>query len=143
MAHNQEHEDHVAEMAEEPHKPKLGIGDLSRKLFDLKSKKAELNKEVKELNPLIEETEKELLTKMRDEGLPSISNDLGTIYISPQVVPNVINWDMFYEFIRKTNSFHLLERRLTSTAYREMVENGEEVPGVDPSRFDQVRTRKQ
>lgn len=120
-----------------------GMGDLSRKLFDLKSKKAELNKEVKGLNPLIEELEKELLTKMREEGLPSISNDLGTVYISPQVVPTVINWDMFYEYVGRTNSFHLLERRLTTTAYREMIENGEEVPGVDPTRFDQVRTRKE
>jgi hypothetical protein len=119
-----------------------GMGELSRKLFDLKNKKSELNKEVKELNPLIEEVEKALLAKMRDEGLPLISNDLGTVYISPQVVPTVINWDMFYEYVRKTNSFHLLERRLTSTAYREMIENGEEVPGVDPTRFDQVRTKK-
>lgn len=120
-----------------------GLGELSRKLFDLKSKKAELNKEVKELNPLIEEIENHLLAKMKDEGLPKISNDLGTVYISPQVVPHVVNWDTFYEYVRKTNSFHLLERRLTQTAYREMVENGEDVPGVDPTRFDQVRTRKE
>jgi hypothetical protein len=142
MAHNQEHQDHVESLSEKDSEPKLGMGELSRKLFDLKNKKSELNKEVKELNPLIEEVEKALLAKMRDEGLPLISNDLGTVYISPQVVPTVINWDMFYEYVRKTNSFHLLERRLTSTAYREMIENGEEVPGVDPTRFDQVRTKK-
>jgi hypothetical protein len=119
-----------------------GMGNLSRKLFDLKLEKADHNKCVSVLNDEIKEVEIALLMKMRDEELPSISNDLGTVYISPQVVPDVVNWDMFYEHIRKTNSFHLLERRLTKTAYREMIENGESVPGVDPVRFDEVRTRK-
>lgn len=119
------------------------MGELATKLFDLKSKKAELNKEVSLLNPQIEEVEKELLNKMREEKLLKLSNDLGTIYISPQVVPDVVNWDMFYEYVGRTNSFHLLERRLTKTAFREMIENGETVPGVDPVRFDEVRTRKE
>jgi len=118
------------------------IGELATKLFELKAEKTRLNAEVSMLEPQIKETEKELLNKMREEKLLKLSNDLGTIYISPQVVPDVVNWDMFYEYIGRTNSFHLLERRLTKTAFREMVENGESVPGVDPVRFDEVRTRK-
>ena len=120
----------------------MKIGEIATKLFELKNEKARLNKEVSLLEPLIKETEKELLDKMRTNGLLKVSNDLGTVYISPQVVPDVVNWDMFYEYIGRTNSFHLLERRLTKTAFREMVENGESVPGVDPVRFDEVRTRK-
>jgi hypothetical protein len=120
-----------------------GMGNAATELFKLKAEKAAHNKAVKELNVRIDETEKVLLGKMREEGLLKLSNDLGMVYISPQVVPNVVNWDMFYEHIRKTNSFHLLERRLTKTAYREMVENGESVPGVDPSTFDEVRTRNE
>ena len=120
-----------------------GMGKLSRELFALKEKKAEHNKCVTVLNEEIKIVELKLLDAMREEELPKISNDLGTIYISPQVVPSVVNWDAFYEYVSKTNSFHLLERRLTKTAFREMHENGESIPGVDPVSFDEVRTRKE
>jgi len=119
------------------------IGEMTTELFTLKQEKAEHNSAVRALNVNIEVYEKKLLNAMREVGITTLSNDLCTVYIAKQVVPNVVNWDAFYEYVGKTNSFHLLERRLTRTAYREMVENGEEVPGVDPVSFDEVRTRKQ
>jgi len=123
-------------------KDKRPVGDFMEELFKLKRIKAEHNSAIKELNIHIDIIEKKLLENLQSFGLDRISNHLGTVYISGQVVPNVVDWDAFYEYVGKTNSFHLLERRLTKTAFREMHENGEEIPGVDPVSFDEVRTRK-
>lgn len=118
------------------------IGVLTQKLFSAKAKKADLNANLKELNSLIKMIEIDLLHEMEEQKLLKVSDQSGTVYISRQVVPKVLNWDEFYEYIRKNNYFHLLERRPSRGAFRESYELGEQVPGVDPVLFDEVRTRK-
>ena len=120
----------------------MNLGQLSNRLFQLKDRKTLINMELKNLNSEIKITEIELLKEMENQKLMKLSDHNGTVYISRQVVPKVINWDEFYDYIRKNNYFHLLERRPSRGAYRESYEQGEQVPGVDPVMFDEVRTRK-
>lgn len=46
-------------------------------------------------------------------------------------VPSVKDWGVLYEYIRKTKSFDLLQRRVHEGAWRERLENGKGVPGVE------------
>lgn len=46
-------------------------------------------------------------------------------------VPTVKDWEKFYEHVRKTNSFDLLQRRVHEAAWRERIEDGKVVPGVE------------
>lgn len=118
------------------------LGELSKQLFDLKADKTQLNVQLKELNGLIKLLEIKLLDEMNEQDIQKIGNEHGTVYVSRQVVPSVVNWDEFYEYIREHNYFHMLERRPSRPAFRESYEQGERVPGVDPVLFDEVRTRK-
>ena len=45
------------------------------------------------------------------------------------VHPTITNWDEFYEYVTKTNSFDLLHKRLSSTAFKDRWEAGEIIPG--------------
>ena len=119
------------------------LGDLANALFKQKALKTELNAQLKEVNGEITKLEVSLLHNMqdRDHPLHKIADANGTIYIARQVVPKVVNWDEFYEYIRKNGYFHLLERRPSRPAFRESYEQGSQVPGVDPVVFDEVRTR--
>jgi len=118
------------------------LGDISARLFELKNKKTQLNNELSVLNAEIKETEIIVLALMQEQDLLKVSNSSGTIYLSRQVVPKVINWDEFYKYIRDNNYFHMLERRPSRGAFKESYELGEQIPGVDPVLFDEVRTRK-
>jgi hypothetical protein len=118
------------------------LGLLAADLFNAKRMKAELNEELSKVDKDIREIELKLLAEMKEQNLHQIANDLGTIYISRQLVPKVVNWDAFYEYIQENGYFHMLERRPSRTAFREQIELGLSVPGVDPVEFDEVRTRK-
>ena len=118
------------------------LGQLKERLFELKQKKTDFNAEIKHLNGMIKLVEIELLTEMQEQKLLKIGDENGTVYITNQVAPKVVNWDAFYEYIRENDYFHLLERRPSRPAFRESYELGQAIPGVDPVLFDEVRTRK-
>lgn len=118
------------------------IGKLTDRLFDLKEKKSETNATLKELNEDIRLVEVELLDEMHKQGLYKAGGLRGGVYISRQVVPKVINWDEFYDYILEHEYLHMLERRVSRKAYQEQYEDGQDVPGIDPVVFDELRTRK-
>lgn len=118
------------------------IGKLTDRLFDLKEKKSATNATLKELNEDIRLVEVELLDEMHKQGLYKAGGLRGGVYISRQVVPKVINWDEFYDYILEHEYLHMLERRVSRKAYQEQYEDGQDVPGIDPVVFDELRTRK-
>ena len=118
------------------------IGKLTDRLFDLKEKKSETNAVLKELNEDIRQVEVELLDEMHKQGLYKAGGLRGGVYISRQVVPKVVNWDEFYDYVLEHEYLHMLERRVSRKAYQEQYEDGQDVPGIDPVVFDELRTRK-
>ena len=118
------------------------LGGIAKQLFELKQKKADINAQLKLLNAEIKKVEIVLLKEMQDQDLTKVSGSYGTVYVSTQVTPSVVNWDAFYKYIQEHGYFHMLERRPSRLSFREAYEMGEQVPGVDPVVFDEVRTRK-
>ena len=55
-----------------------------------------------------------------------------SVSITTSVVADVKEWDSFYAFIAKNKFFHLLQRRVSEPAYRELLDAGKKVPGVLP-----------
>ena len=120
------------------------LSELSPALFAAKGKKTELNRQITELNVRIRDYELRIwhLMDAEEPSLLKFATSTGTIYISPQVVPKVVDWDAFYGYIRKTEAFHMLERRPSRAAFRELHEAHKPVPGVEAVEYDEVRTRK-
>ena len=118
------------------------LGELSSELYELKAEKSELNAKISVLNGSIKLAEAQLLELMVEQKLLKMTDDHHTVYVARQVVPKVVNWDLFYEYIHETNYFHMLEKRPSRLAFRESYEQGQAVPGVDPVLFDEIRTRK-
>lgn len=118
------------------------IGELVRDLFAAKQTKANLNEEITKLNEDIRRIEIELLKTMSEQDLYQVKTNDGAVYRAQQVVPKVVNWDEFYKYIAREKAFHMLERRPTRTAFRELYELGQHVPGVEAVVFDEVRTRR-
>lgn len=56
--------------------------------------------------------------------------------------PNVKDWDKFYEYIIENNAMHLLQKRATATACRELWEMKEEIAGVEKFVQRKISLRK-
>jgi seryl-tRNA synthetase len=109
---------------------------------DIKNKMDDLNKQLKELRAEQDFNDVLLLRKMDAEGVSRTANDAASVSINEDTVPDVLDWDALYEHVTKTQDFSLLQRRVSSTAYKEMLKLGEGVPGLQPRTVRRVNFRK-
>ena len=119
-----------------------------KKLTDLLTELAKTKKEIKSIQDREKaykatqrELEAQIVIRMQEQGLDKVSNDLCTISIKQEIVPTVENWDDVHEHIVKTNQFELLQKRMSATAYRELITLGMDVPGVKSTELTRVNFR--
>lgn len=120
----------------------LSITELINHRADLKGQMDQLNKQLKELRGEQDYVDVLLLKKMDTEGVSRTANENASVSINEDTVPNVDDWDALYEHVTSTQDFSLLQRRVSSTAYKELLKMGESVPGLSPRSVRRVNFRK-
>ena len=110
----------------------MNINELIEKRAQLKQEQDELNRQLKELRAEQDEIDVQLLQKMDAEGLSRTANERASVSINEETVPDVTDWDAVYDHVVATKDFSLMHRRISSTAYRELLKLGQGVPGLAP-----------
>ena len=100
-----------------------------------------LNKRLKEFREALDQVDRLILRKMDNEGLNRTANSLASVSINEDIVPDVTNWDKLYEHVQETGDFSLIQRRVSSTAYRELLKLGEQVPGLESRTIRRINFR--
>ena len=108
------------------------IGELIEQLRKKREELTKLETTKKGLSKDKIALEGKLLEAMDTQTITSMRGDKATVSISEAVVPTVDSWDDFYNYILETKQPYLLERRPAVTAFREILETGNEVPGLKP-----------
>lgn len=123
-------------------KQELTTADLIARLVDIREEKRKLSAREKELNEEWRSLELEALIRLDEQGMDKASTKRGTISIGENILPQVVDWDAFGEHIIQNDALYLLQRRPAAAAYRELLEAGETVPGVEPYTQRQINLRK-
>lgn len=110
----------------------MSIGHAIDKLYDLREEKRRLEAELKKVRQLMEEEEINIFELFKQQDVTMSGGSRATCSVTETVVPVVDDYDKLQEHLLATGDLHLLERRVSSRAYREMLEAGEDVPGVRP-----------
>lgn len=108
----------------------LTTAEMIDTLYQMKETKKALGAKIKEINTEYKKLEFILLAKLLADGVSLASSDKATAAISRSVVPHVVDWNATYQWIKATDSLYVLERSFSVTAFRELLQMGEEVPGV-------------
>jgi len=82
-----------------------------------------------------------LMQRMDADGLSLTKNDRAKVFITETTVAKVEDWDVFYAHILRNKAFELLERRPANKAYRELLDIGEDVPGLSSNTLRRVNFR--
>lgn len=121
-------------------------GDMITKLRDIKTQREALSKDFKaadkELVEEYEEIERELIKTMGDLGLDKLSNDADTVTVTENVLPQVEDWDVFYDYVIATARPYMFYKRILPTAWRELMELEGEVPGTSAYTETKISLRK-
>lgn len=107
-------------------------GALIDQHWAAREEKRHLEEQAKEVEAKIKEIEAQLFERLDAEGLEKATGSKASISISSSVVADVQDWDALWPYIAKNKLFHMVQRRISDPAYRELLELGKKVPGVQP-----------
>jgi hypothetical protein len=107
------------------------LGALLTKLHKARTKQAAADAKAKEAKEEVDAAKIEVIEALKAAGTEKAADKHLAVTLKQTVVPNVKDWDAFYAFIKKNNYFHLLHRRVSDPAWRELNEK-KPVPGTEP-----------
>lgn len=116
-------------------KPKVeikAIGPLVDQLWKHREELRELEAKAKIIEAKAKDVEEKITEQLAAQGLDKATGKSASISQSTSVVANVEDWAAFHTYIAKNKYFHLLQKRVSDPAYRELLEAGKKVPGVQP-----------
>lgn len=122
---------------------KQSIGDLIDELGDLNAEITAQNKKVKDLNATKKELSEKLMAAMGEQGLSKSGGKKFTASINDEEVAQVTDWDKFHAYIGRNKAYHLLQKRVSGPAMRELWQmRTRPVPGVDKVTLPKLSFRK-
>lgn len=107
-------------------------GAMIAKLIEIRDRRREIKAEDSELIEQWDALKARALAKMEEEGSNRVSSKDGMIILTETIVPQVDDWDEVETYLKATGDLHLLQRRVATGAYRELIEAGQGVPGIVP-----------
>lgn len=127
----------VVEAANEPvapAKPKLTTAQMIDRMWKLREEQRVLNAKIKPIKEEYEELEKDLTASLLEGGSTGSKTKKASASLSEEIVGNIKDWDAMTAYIKKSGHFHLLQRRISNPAFRELAailakKGG--VPGVE------------
>lgn len=108
------------------------LGTYIDKLTELKVQRQFHEKQAEKLASEMAALEEDIIHMMADQHLEKAAHGGTTVTPKEHTYAHVEDWAKLYDFIKRENYMHLLEKRVSVTGYRELIELGREVPGVVP-----------
>lgn len=112
------------------------MDDLVEKYIAVRDRKAEIAAEYKakiaKCDEVLDRIEGALLAQFQQLGVESVRTKVGTAYCSHRTSATVADWDAALEYIKQTDNWQLLERRVSKKDIEEFKgEHGDLPPGVN------------
>lgn len=67
---------------------------------------------------------------------------IGSVSMAEETQPSVQDWEALYDYIKENDAFYLLQRKVNSAPYRELLTMGDELAGVQPVTVRKLSVRK-
>ncbi len=102
-------------------KPKT-LGQLIDTLNAIRQARRKLAEEDSKLASEFSEVEAQVKDRLIAEETDKATGRTATVSLSRVTVASVTDWELVYALIKKTGAFHLLHRRVSDPAFRELYE---------------------
>lgn len=112
--------------------PKITVGSLIDKMQDIRAQKRALAVTEKALTGEYEVLQAQLIELMDAEGVSKSTGKVASASINESMSFNTQDWDVFTAYLAKTKQFHLIQRRVSDPAMRELFEKKGAIPGMEP-----------
>jgi hypothetical protein len=97
-------------------------GQIIDRLYELREQKRALDAQVKEIEGEIDGLKSAVIDALGAVNLDAGKGKLASCSLNKVIVPQVMDWDAVHAYIYKTKHFHLFERRISGSAFKELLE---------------------
>ena len=122
------------------------VEQVVEKLYGLRDRKTELNEELKKLKEAEEKLDAWLLWALKNAGLSKMGVETShgnvTVFSKINTRYSVADWDSVRTFVEEEGAWDILTKSVSSSAVKELVEHGENVPGLNVYKEEVVQVRK-
>lgn len=114
------------------------LGSLADQMWNLKQKKKDADAVVKAIEADIAALEVTIIEMLDSQDTRKAEGKQASISITSSIQPSTEDWDSFIKFVAagkrndKNAYLHLVQRRVSVDAYRELLSLGVNVPGIAP-----------
>ena len=101
-------------------------------MFMLREAKRGLEAQIKELKAEIKECEEALIQRYAEVGTITARGTLASATITETVVPHIEDWGAVEQYVLDNDAVYLLHRRVSAGPWKELLDAGDNVPGITP-----------
>jgi hypothetical protein len=112
------------------------LGACADLLYTTQQKRYEVQKLVDELKAQETQLKDKIINELPKSEASGVTGKLARVTVVCKEQPRIDDQDKLFAFVKKTNRFDLLQKRLSDAAIRDMWDEGKEIPGV--SKFNTV-----
>jgi hypothetical protein len=127
----------AAKLKAVPAKPTLG--SIADEMWELREQKRAIAAQEKEINAKLETLEADMLVMLDEQGIDSAKGKKGNVSLGKPMTSfsfdtegGADGFEKFMAFVAKNKYFHLVQRRVSEPACREIFESKGVVPGLKP-----------
>jgi cell division septum initiation protein DivIVA len=106
----------------------MNVDEVISNIVRLRDEATDLNKKIDEIKQERAQYEAQLMSMMAEMGATQMGSKHGTAYMKMKQVPFISNWDEFAPFCAQ--NLQLLQKRISAPAVKEILDTGEEIPGL-------------
>ena len=123
---------------------KHGTAHAVDKLYEIQEEIKHLNEQLDILKSDKKSIEKQVLYQMSMMDCNVLGGNQGKVVLKSKEVVTIPpdKWDEFHEFVRRTDSFHLLQKRVAQQPMLELMHDGEDIPGVKVTELKKLSISK-
>lgn len=105
--------------------------------------KAQADAKAKPLEQEVQDLEQQLILAMQAAGLQTAKGKHSIADLKDQDVVSIKDYAQFEKFLYRQKALHLLQRRISVTAYREMRATlGKDIPGLRKGSLPKINVRR-
>lgn len=108
------------------------LGSMIDDLTAIREEKRALAIKEKDINGRYDELEKSIVERLAAEGMDKATGKAASVSVGESICANLTDWDALTAFIKRNNYFHLLHKRISEPAFRELLALKGVVPGLTP-----------
>ncbi len=107
------------------------LDELLSLSFSYREEIKALEDEIKKIKEKKDPIDSTIIEILQEQGLTQTRNRVCSVSLKVQELPTAVDWSAIYGYLTESGNHQLLQRRISASAWQEIRELEDEIPGIE------------